>query len=315
MIKSLSQKLSFRLFLWGLVLVPFFMVADSVLQAVLFDAGDIREQILFPADNILMTRLLVSIFILGGIYLGMHFLANTARKERRLQQRTDDLNAAKKDVEMLHDDISGQLRNSSSELATTLELFGEQCKDLDEKTLFFIDKIRQASDKIDEQLSINQALKEQSIAEPYRERVRVDKLAQEIAAEIKEKYSGRQLKFKVQPLVYSWCDRRMLRQIIENLFRNALTFIPESREGLIEFGMIYRKNQSVFFVRDNGIGFTRAQAERLFDPFRDTSLDPDLPKDTILLAKTSRIVHRHGGLIWAEGIKDTGGTFFFTYYS
>ena len=113
MVKSLSQKLSFRLFLWGLVLVPFFMVADSVLQAVLFHAGDIREQILFPADNILFTRLLVSIFILGGIYLGMHFLANTSRKERRLQQRCDDLNAAKRDIEMLHEDISVQLRNSS----------------------------------------------------------------------------------------------------------------------------------------------------------------------------------------------------------
>lgn len=315
MVKSLSQKLSIRLFLWGLVLVPFFMVADSVLQAVLFDAGDIREQILFPADNILMTRLLVSIFILGGIYLGMHFLANTARKEGRLQQRNDDLNAAKKDVEILYDDISGQLRNSYSELATTLELLDEQCKDIDEKTLFFIDKIRRSSDKIGEQLAINQALKEQSIAEPYRERVRVDKLAQEIAGEIKEKYPDRLLKFKIQPLVYSWCDRRMLRQIIENLFRNALTFIPQSREGIIEFGMVYRKNQGVFFVRDNGIGFSRAQAERLFDPFRDTSQDPDLPADTVLLANTSRIVHRHGGLIWAEGIKDTGGTFFFTYYS
>ena len=145
--------------------------------------------------------------------------------------------------------------------------------------------------------------------------MRVDKLAHAIANKIIEKHPDRHVKFKIQPLVSSWCDRRMLRQIIENLFQNALAFIPESREGTIEFGMIYRKNQRVFFVRDNGTGFTRAQAERLFDPFRDTSQDPDLPENTVRLSNTSRIVHRHGGLIWAEGIKDTGGTFFFTYYS
>jgi signal transduction histidine kinase len=314
MAKSLSQKLSWRLFIWGLILVPFFVVADSVLQAVLFNGGNIREQILFPADNILFSRLLVSIFILGGIYLGMHFLANTSRKEMRLQQRGKDLGAAKQDVEILHEDSYSHLRNSSSELATTLALLGEQCQEIDEKTLFFIEKIQRSSDKIIRQLDINQTLTEQSLGEPYRERVRIDKLACEIAEKIKEQHPDRKVTFTIQPLVRCWCDRRMLRQIIENLFINAMAFIPDTREGEVEFGMLYRNNQAVFFVRDNGCGFTKAQAKRLFEPFRDTTQDPDLPSDTTLLSNTRRIVHRHGGQMWAEGVKDVGGTYFFTYY-
>ena len=92
----------------------------------------------------------------------MHFLANTSRKELQLLQRNKDLNAAKQDAESLHEDISIQLRNSSTELATTLALLNEQCQDIDEKTLFFIQKIQGSSDKISAQLTINQTLSKNS---------------------------------------------------------------------------------------------------------------------------------------------------------
>jgi len=313
--KSLSQKLSWQLFIWGLVLVPFAVVADSVLDAVLFKTGSIRQELLFPSDRELSERVLISIFILGAVYLGMHFLANTSKKEQGLQQRNKDLALAKQDLELFHDDISSQLRNSSSELNTALGLLKEQCPDIDEKLRFFIDKIDKTSLKLEKQLEINQTLTEYTFGEPHRERVRMDKLASAIVRELQAEKPDRHIQFKVQPLLYCWCDRRMLRQIIHNLFTNAMEFIPASREGQIEFGIVSRNNQRIIFVRDNGVGFSKAQAERLFDPFRDPSIDPDLPQDTILLANTKRIIHRHGGQIWAEGVPGAGGTIFFTYYS
>lgn len=313
--RNLSQKLSWRLFLWGLVLVPFFVVTDSVLDAVLFKTGSIREQLLFPSNHELTGRVLVCVFILGGIYLGMHFLANISKKERRLQQRNKDLSLARQDVEILHEGVSSQLRNSSSELETSLALFKEQCHDIDEKVLFFIDKICYSSNKIQERLEINQTLAELTLGEPYRERVKVDKLAAEVASELQKEFPEKQVDFKIHPWINCWCDRRMLRQVIHNLFCNALNFIPPSQPGQVEFGVTNRNNQSVLFVRDNGAGFNEAQAERLFDPFRDITQDPDLPTETTLLACTRRIIHRHDGQIWAEGIPGAGGTFFFTYYT
>lgn len=313
--RNLSQKLSWRLFLWGLVLVPFFVVTDSLLDAVLFKTGSIREQLLFPSDHELSGRVLVCIFILAGIYLGMHFLANISKKERILQQRNKDLGLVRQDVETLHEGVSSQLRNSSSELETSLALFREQCHGIDEKVLFFVDKISHSSSKIQKQLQINQMLSELTFGEPYRERVKVDKLAAEVARELQEEFPEKQVAFKIHPWINCWCDRRMLRQIIRDLFCNALNFIPPSQSGQIEFGITNRNNQSVLFVRDNGTGFNEAQAERIFDPFRNPAQDPELPADTTLLANTRRIVHRHGGQIWAEGIHGAGGTFFFTYYT
>ncbi|MCK4506973.1 MAG: hypothetical protein KAU27_00420 [Desulfuromonadales bacterium] len=314
--KNLSQKSSFRLFLWGLLLIPFATVADAVLDAVLFNEGSIQEQLFSPTHHELAIRILYSVFILAAIYLGMHYLANTAQKEGTLRQSNMDLGLAKHDFEEFHDDILRQLRNTATELATSVELLKSQCShDLDEKTQFFVENICNTSDRLNEQLEITLTLTELSFGEPRREQVKLDELALDIVDELKNKHPERQIEFKIQPWITAWCDPKMLRHVIYSLFSNAIGFIPQSRQGKIEFGMFHRNNQKVFFVRDNGTGFSEAQAKRLFDTFRDNLQDSELPKDSIRLASARRTIHRHGGQVWAEGIQDAGGTIFFTYNS
>ncbi len=313
MAKNLSQKSSFRLFLWGILLIPFSFVADAVLDAVLFSEGSIQEQLFSPTYHELAIRVLFGTFILAAIYLGMHYLANTAQKEGILQQSNKDLGLARQDIEEFHDDMLRQLRNTSSELATSVELLATQCgHDFDEKTRFFMEGVDNASDKLNEQLEISLALTELSFGEPRREQVKLDKLALDIVKELKNKQPDRQVEFKIQPWLSNWCDQKMLRPVIYNLFKNAMDFIPNDRQGRIEFGMFNRSTQQVFFIRDNGVGFSDAQATRLFDAFLNSSQDSELPKDTIRLANARRIIYRHGGQIWAEGIPDVGGTVFFT---
>ncbi len=314
--KNLSQKSSFRLFLWGLLLIPFATVADAVLDAVLFNEGSIQEQLFSPTHHELAIRILYSVFILAAIYLGMHYLANTAQKEGTLRQSNMDLGLAKHDFEEFHDDILRQLRNTATELATSVELLKSQCShDLDEKTQFFVENICNTSDRLNEQLEITLTLTELSFGEPRREQVKLDELALDIVDELKNKHPERLIEFKIQPWITAWCDPKMLRHVIYSLFSNAIGFIPQSRQGKIEFGMFHRNNQKVFFVRDNGTGFSEAQAKRLFDTFRDNLQDSELPKDSIRLASARRTIHRHGGQVWAEGIQDAGGTIFFTYNS
>ena len=314
MAKNLSQRSSFRLFLWGILLIPFSFVADSVLDAVLFNEGSIQEQLFSPTYHELAVRVLFGIFILAAIYLGMHYLANTAQKEAVLLQSNQDLRLLRQDLEEFHDDLLRQLRNTSSELVTSVELLKAQCgDDFDEKAIFFTEGVCDTSNKLNQQLDISLAVTELPFGEPRREQVKLDKLAFDITEELKSKQPDREIDFKIQPWVNDWCDRKMIRLVNYNLFKNAMDFIPHSRKGQIEFGMFIKSGKKVFFVRDNGTGFSDAQAKRLFDPFRNNSQDSDLPKDTVRLATAKRIIHRHGGQIWAEGIQDVGGTIFFTH--
>ena len=296
-----------------MLLIPFSFVADAVLDAVLFSEGSVVEQLFSPTYHELAVRTLFGIFILAAIYLGMHYLANIGQKEELLRQSNKDLGLARQDIEEFNDDLLRQLRNTSAELATSVELLKTQCgHGFDEKTQFFMEGIDNTSNKLNEQLEISLALTELSFGEPHRAQVKLDKLALEIVKELQSKQPDRQIEFKIQPWVNDWCDQKMLRPVMYNLFKNAMDFIPQSRQGRIEFGMFNRNTQKVFYVRDNGTGFSDGQAQRLFDAFRNNSQDSELPKDTIRLANARRIIYRHGGQIWAEGIQDVGGTIFFT---
>jgi light-regulated signal transduction histidine kinase (bacteriophytochrome) len=311
--KTLSQKSSFRLFLWGIVLIPFAVISDVILDAVLFGDETIQEQLFSPSPQEVSIRLLFSTFILAAIYLGMHYLAKTSQREAALQSQLQDMSLARQDLEEFHENLSRQLRQTSASLRSTVELLQIQCSsEFDEKTRFFMESVYNCSSKLNEQLDINQALTELTCGEPHREKTRLDFLAKEVVEELRQKHPERELEFKIQPWLSDWCDQKMLRLIIYNLFCNAIDFIPASRKGRIELGMFNRNEQKVFFVRDNGTGYSDAQAKRLFDAFPDNSLDAELPKDTITLANARRIINRHNGQIWAEGIEGAGGTVFFT---
>ncbi|HKJ28700.1 MAG TPA: HAMP domain-containing sensor histidine kinase, partial [Desulfuromonadales bacterium] len=304
---------SFRLFLWGMVLVPFAVISDAILDAVLFSDGSIQEQLFSPTTQEVAIRLLFSTFILAAIYLGIHYLAKTSQKEAALLSRVQDLSLVRQDLEEFHENLSRQLRQTSASLTSTVELLQAQCSnDFDEKTQFFMENVYNCSSKLNEQLDINQALTELTCGEPHREKTRLDFLAKEVVEELQQKYPDRDLEFKIQPWLSDWCDQKMLRLIIHNLFCNAIDFIPAERKGRIELGMFNRNEQKVFFVRDNGTGYSEAQAKRMFDAFRDNSLDAELPKDAITLANARRVISRHNGQIWAEGIEGAGGTVFFT---
>lgn len=316
MAKTLAQKSSYQLFLWGLLLVTFATVADSILNAVLFGEGSLQEQLLSPSYHELAIRFLFSTFILAAIYLGMHYLANSAQKESSLQQHNHDLDLVRQDLEEFQDDALRKLRNTSTQLETAIALLSHQnALDSEEKTRFFIENAGKISNRMNGLLEMSLLLTDLPVGQPHRGLVKLDDLAHDVVAELRGKHADRQVEFRIQPWISGWCDQRMIRQVIYNLFCNAMEFIPKSRQGCIEFGAFDRSSQKVLFVRDNGTGFSAAQAKRLFDPFREIAHDPDLPQDTLRLALARRIIHRHGGQIWAEGVQGVSGTVFFTYYS
>jgi light-regulated signal transduction histidine kinase (bacteriophytochrome) len=104
----------------------------------------------------------------------------------------------------------------------------------------------------------------------------------------------------------------MLHTVLENLLENAWKFTAQQPQAMIEFGVLEKSIESVYFVRDNGAGFSGKNANRLFGIFQRLHKDEQFPGIGIGLASVKRIIERHGGRVWAEGEVDQGATFYFT---
>jgi light-regulated signal transduction histidine kinase (bacteriophytochrome) len=103
-----------------------------------------------------------------------------------------------------------------------------------------------------------------------------------------------------------------LRVALENLLHNAWKFTGQQPRAKIEFGVTEQDGARVFYVRDNGAGFDMAYADKLFVAFQRMHSTSEFPGTGIGLAIVKRIIHRHGGRVWGEGVVGQGATFYFT---
>jgi light-regulated signal transduction histidine kinase (bacteriophytochrome) len=107
-------------------------------------------------------------------------------------------------------------------------------------------------------------------------------------------------------------DSRLLRAAMENLLRNSWKYTSGHLRSRIEFGKSKQNGKSSFFVRDDGAGFNPRYSDRLFGAFQRLHTASEFPGTGVGLATVQRIIHRHGGEIWAEGAVEKGATFYFT---
>jgi PAS domain S-box-containing protein len=137
-------------------------------------------------------------------------------------------------------------------------------------------------------------------------------LVAEVAAGIDELRGGREIELVVGELPVCSGDPVLLRQVWTNLIANAVKFTRCRSRARIEIGSMMKDGERVFLVRDNGVGFDMRYADRLFGVFQRLHSSEEYEGSGIGLANVQRIVHRHGGRVWAESAPDQGATFFFT---
>jgi signal transduction histidine kinase len=122
----------------------------------------------------------------------------------------------------------------------------------------------------------------------------------------------RQVTTRIRPGVIVCGDGRLLRIALENLLANAWKFTSKRPDAAIEFGYRQRDGERTYFVKDNGVGFDMEFAERLFGPFQRLHRSDEFPGSGIGLATVRRVIHRHGGQVWAEAKPGDGAVFSFT---
>jgi hypothetical protein len=235
-------------------------------------------------------------------------------KVKEVTRQRAELEAANKELESFSYSVSHDLRSplrGVSGFCRALEEDYSQC--LDDQGLNYLhkaqDSARQMAELIDALLGLSRMMR----TEMHRNRVDLSSLARQVADDLQKSAPARQVDFVIAPGLSAHGDRAMLRAVLTNLLGNAWKFTGKIPHAHIEFGaQPQAKGCQVFFVRDNGAGFDRQYAHKLFGAFQRLHGVREFPGTGIGLATVQRIVQRHGGRVWAEGAVNQGATFYFT---
>ena len=206
-------------------------------------------------------------------------------------------------------DLRAPLRRIDSFGRAVLESQGER---LDEQGRHYLERVREASQHMSQLIDDVLHLSRVTRAELREQDVDLSALTSLILSRLQESEPARKVGIKVRPGVVVTGDGQLLRIALENLLANAWKFTSKQPDARIEFGVTQASGEPAYFVRDNGAGFDMTYADRLFGPFQRLHPQGEFAGSGIGLATVQRIIHRHGGQVWAEGLVGQGATFQFT---
>ncbi len=236
-----------------------------------------------------------------------------AELEQRVRERTAELEAANKELETfcysVSHDLRAPLRGIDGWSLALVEDYGGR---LDPTAQTYLDRVRSEAQRmgllIDDLLQLSRVTR----AAMNRRTVDLAAAANAVASRLREQYADRRIHFMIDPDLVATGDVGLLEIALTNLLGNSAKFTGREAQAQIEFGQTKDRGGRAFYVRDNGVGFDMAYADTLFGAFQRLHKPADFPGTGIGLATVQRIIHRHGGRIWAEAEVGHGATFYFT---
>jgi hypothetical protein len=232
--------------------------------------------------------------------------------EDLVQERTAALTAVNRELEAFSYSVSHDLRGplvTFDGLSQSLvEGYGSK---LDDTAKDYLARMRRASERMTSAFDGLQSLFQLTNGEIRREPVDVSALATEVADELRGENPKRQVKLNIADGLVVSGDRRLVRILLGNLINNAWKFTSKERVASIEVASELVDGEVRTFVRDNGVGFDMIYGHKLFGAFQRLHSQSEFPGAGIGLATVRRIVNRHGGRAWAEGVVGEGATFYF----
>jgi signal transduction histidine kinase len=233
--------------------------------------------------------------------------------ERRVIERTAQLEAANHELEMFSYSVSHDMRAPLRHLDGFSQALGDEyAAKLNTTGKEYLDRIRKSSRRLLEMIDAFLELSRFARGKVLRESVDLSAMVRDIASELSRSHPGRVVTFRISDGITVRGDAQLLKVVMENLIGNAWKFSEPNKEALIEFYPTEWEERLAFAVRDNGVGFEMAYADKLFAPFQRLHRTQDFEGRGVGLAIVSRIIHRHGGRIRAEAVLGKGATFTFT---
>jgi light-regulated signal transduction histidine kinase (bacteriophytochrome) len=230
-----------------------------------------------------------------------------------LERRVAELAAVNKELESFSYSVSHDLRAPLRSIDGFSQALDEEYGDvIGAEGRDYLRRVRASTQRMGELIDDLLNLARVTRREMRREPVDLSALARTIGAQLQKNDPARRVTLAIEDRLTAAGDPHLLRLVLENLLGNAWKFTGKLADARIEFGAERRGGATVFYVRDNGVGFDMAYSEKLFGAFQRLHAMTEFPGTGIGLATVQRVVNRHGGRVWAEAAVDRGATFFFT---
>ncbi len=235
-----------------------------------------------------------------------------AELEHRVEERTSELLSANKELEAFSYSVAHDLRGPLQHISNIGYLLQQTAAAQGEKGAALIGMLfessRRMSQLIDDLLNLSRA----TSTPVHRTPIDLSSMARSIVDRLRTDDPQRRVDVAIAQGAHLIADEGLLMVVMENLLRNAWKYTSHGEQARIEFGFNDRGAETIYFVRDNGVGFNPRYADRLFRPFQRLHSQEDFPGTGVGLATVERIIARHGGRIWAESEVGRGATFYFT---
>jgi len=237
----------------------------------------------------------------------------TKKLNEELKLRAKELEAINRELEAFSYSVSHDLRAPLRSIDGFSQVLLEDYSDkLDEEGKRSLQRVRAGSQRMGQLIDDLLKLSRVTRGEMRQELVDLSSMAKAALTEFQKSEPEREVECFVAEGVVTHGDGRLLRVVLENLLGNAWKFTVKRSQGRIEFGTTQGDGQKIYFIRDNGAGFDMSFSDKLFGAFQRLHGTNEFPGTGIGLATVQRIIHRHGGKVWAEGETGKGASFYFT---